>query len=94
MAENNGKGSLNEYFRNAWRVFLAVGCGLFWLGRNILTPAEVDGRVSAIIRPLEAKSEWIEAELRRHEQSEHSTTVAEWRALERRIRILEDRVND
>lgn len=90
MAEN---GSPHEHFRRAWPILLPLGCGLFWLGHNIVTPAEIDNRVQTLIRPLQDKTEWIEAEIRRREQREGFPAEA-ISAIERRIRILEARAND
>ena len=91
MAEHSRKGSLYEHFIGAWPVLLGLGLGLFWLGRNIETPSEIDDRVSSGIQPLQDRTEWIEAEIRRHESRGHSGTAEEMRALEERIRLLENR---
>ena len=71
-------------------MLLALGCGLFWLGRSVVTPDQIDDRVSTIIKPLQARAEWIEAELRRHDQREAHPRIAEQLdALEKRIQRLE-----
>ena len=92
MAEHSRKGSLYEHFRSAWPVLLALGLGLFWLGRNIVTPGEIDDRVSSGIKPLQDRTEWIEAEIRRHESHPgHAGAAKQMSALEERIRLLEGR---
>jgi len=91
MAVTQKKGSLYEHFRSAWPVLLAFGLGIFWLGRNIETPGEIDDRVSSGIKPLQDRTEWIEAEIRRHESHPGHGAAEKMRALEERIRMLEDR---
>ena len=84
------KGTVYEHFRSAWPVLLALGLGLFWLGHSILTPTEIDDRVSTILRPLQDKQEWIGEELQQHEYNGgHPRIVEKMRALEERIRELE-----
>ena len=92
MAENSRKWSLYEHFYSAWPVLLALGLGLFWLGRSIVTPAEIDDRVSTRIKPLQDRAEWIAAEISRHESHPgHVGASEQMRALEERIRLLEGR---
>ena len=90
MAENP-KGTPYEHFRRAWHILLPIGLGLFWLGHNLVSPEQIDDRVSSGIKPIQDRTEWIAAEIRRHESRGHPGTDEEIRALEERIRLLEDR---
>ena len=91
MAENS-KGTPYEYFSRAWHILLPAGLGLFWLGNNVLSPDQIDDRVSSGIKPLQDRTEWIAAEIRRHESHPgHAGAAEEIRELEERIRLLEDR---
>ena len=88
MAENT-KGSSYEHFSRAWHILLPLGLGLFWLGNNVLSPDQIDDRVSSGIKPLQDRTEWLAAEIRRHEKQEGHPTAKEMRNLEQRIRLLE-----
>jgi len=90
MAENT-KGSSYEHFSRAWHILLPVGCGLFWLGSHVLSLDQVDDRVSSGVKPLQDRTEWLAAEIRRHEGRGHPGTDEEIRALEERVRLLEGR---
>ena len=76
------RGDSFDHFRTSWRFLLPLGVGLFWLGRNVLTPAEIEDRVSVIVQPLQDNAEWL-----RQEQQRIETQIT------KALSLLEERVS-
>lgn len=86
VAGTNSRGDSFDHFRTSWRFLLPLGLGLFWLGRSILTPAQIDDRVSVIVQPLQDNAEWL-----RQEQLRIETQITKrLSALDERVSGLED----
>ena len=82
----NNRGDSFEQFRTSWRFLLPIGVGLFWLGRSVLTPEQIDDRVSVIVRPLQDNAEWL-----RREQLRIETQITKrLSALDERVGQLEE----
>ena len=86
VAGTNSRGDSFDQFRTSWRFLLPLGLGLFWLGRSVLTPAEIDDRVSVIVRPLQDNAEWLRREQQRIE-TQITKTLSE---LDERVSQLEE----
>lgn len=82
MAGTENRGDSFEHFRTSWRFLLPVGVGLFWMGRSVQTPTQIDDRVSVIVRPLQDNAEWL-----RREQIRIETQVT------KRLSALDERVS-
>ncbi len=82
VSGTNSRGDSFDHFRSSWRFLLPIGLGIFWLGRSVLTPAQIDDRVSVIVRPLQDNAEWL-----RREQLRIETQIT------KRLSALDERVS-
>jgi hypothetical protein len=85
VAGTNSRGDSFDQFRTSWRFLLPFGVGLFWLGRSVLTPEQIDNRVSVIVRPLQDNAEWL-----RREQIRIETQITKRLSALERVSKFED----